>query len=89
MGNIGNGIWVWGRRIWGRGIQERENIGNMGREGNMGMGERNMGMREKNMRMGERNMGMGERNMGKGNMVVGKWNIGMETCGWKGNMGMG
>ncbi len=51
------GIWGMGRIIWGRGIQERENIGNMGREGNMGMGEKNMGM--------------GERNMGKGNMVVG------------------
>ena len=65
---MGKGIWVWGRRIWGRGIQGRENIGNMGREGNMGMGERNVG---------------------KGNMMVGMGNIGMETCGWKRNMGMG
>ena len=61
---MGEGIWGRGRIIWGRGIQERENIGNMGREGNMGMGE-------KNIKMGEKNMGMGERNMGKGNMVVG------------------
>jgi len=37
----------------------------------------------------EGNMRMGERNMGKGNMMVGKGNIGMETCGWKRNMGMG
>ncbi len=36
----------------------------------------------------EGNMGMGERNMGKGNMMVGKGNIGMETCGWKRNMGI-
>ncbi len=37
----------------------------------------------------EGNMGMGERNMGKENMMVGKGNIGMETCGWRRNMGWG
>ncbi len=57
-GEHGKGIWGRRRIIWGRGIQERENIGNMGRVGNMGMGEGNM--ERGNTEMGEGNIEMGK-----------------------------